>query len=316
MDTINHNNNNNNSHVDKHHGYRRLSGDVETSPSGTEVLGLQRTRSVRASFRRLGARWKTPSTTATKTSAPKTSCVEPLVPKDSVNSIQLQHKQLNEVIDKQLTPGPLGGKSKSRFDKPHLSYYKHDNFGRTKKVKQLKRIGSSGGLRGSKENWWPTEMPANVPSKAAAILEIPVNAAQFNRDTSAWLMNNHTTSTTSLVPSELYGNGGQFRFLKRSVSLNEEARKKAEATEGKPRTATIRRGSVWANSTLSKSRIHAFFFCYHLYLFIPYLHYYIYLSCFFFLFLTRLLFAFFIYLLRTHPARPRHQTHINSIEKR
>lgn len=89
----------------------------------------------------------------------------------------------------------------------------------------------------------------NVPSKAAAILQIPMSAEQFNRDTSAWFMSNRLT-TVNPIPSGsaevTTGFGGQLRFLKRSVSLSQESQEKE-----KPRTATIRRGSVWANSTLS-----------------------------------------------------------------
>lgn len=126
------------------------------------------------------------------------------------------------------------------------------------------------------------DVPANVPSKAAAILEIPVNAEQFNRNTSAWFrsaggadnarfgsgggghkvkhvdgsvganagikLNVGSAETTASNSTAL--STGHFKLLKRSVSLNEEAAK--STLTGKPRTATIRRGSVWANSTLSK----------------------------------------------------------------
>lgn len=257
--------------IDKHHCYRRLSAELSTSPSGrAEEPCLQRTRSVRASFRRLGARWKTPSSAASKTSVNVTGTPARQSAPDSHDSTG--QPQIANVVDVTRTPGPLGStssQSTSRFDKHHqYAQYKNDLFARTKKTKHLKRTG---GLRGdTKENWWPTDMPVNVPSKAAAILEIPVNAEQFNRNTSAWLMSGRTPSSASTAAAAATSGStssrsaevekpsssgfgvanGQFRFLKRSVSLNEEARKKAEA---KPRTATIRRGSVWANSTLSKT---------------------------------------------------------------
>lgn len=253
--------------TDKHHSYRRLSVDnAPDSPSETEVLGLHRTRSVRASFRRLGARWKTPApkTPAPKAPAPKTpaSSTTVLKPdgligdnKDHLNSINQQiPTDSTESVDKVLTSARLvEAPSKPRFDKHYLSHYKNDFFGRTKKAKHLKRVGASGlgGLRiASKDNFWPIDMPTNVPTKAAAILEIPMSAEQFNRDTSAWFMRNSTTTVNPIPsgPAEVNGFGGQFRFLKRSISLSQEAKRQEE---DKPRTATIRRGSVWANSTLS-----------------------------------------------------------------
>lgn len=239
---------------DKHHSYRRLSADNAGSPCESEVLGLHRTRSVRASFRRLGARWKTP---APKTPAPKPNTNQPPGSIDEVfKENQLNNKHISELVDKVLTPVRLvEAPSKPRFDKHYLSHYKSDIFGRTKKAKHLKRIGASGpgGLRtGSKENYWPMDLPNNVPSKAAAILEIPMSSEQFNRDTSAWFMSNRSTTVNPIPsgPAETIGFGGQFRFLKRSVSLNQEPKKEEDDKE-KPRTATIRRGSVWANSTLS-----------------------------------------------------------------
>lgn len=164
-----------------------------------------------------------------------------------------QQQHLQQLHHQQQPPTPS---AKQRFERQFLQY-KGDHFGRTKKKKQLKRSGTIGGLRNAKENWLPPmdEVPANVPSKAAAILEIPVNAEQFNRTTSAWLLAGGSSSVISATPSVSTapsGLSGHFKLLKRSVSLNEEANKSTSGIGAKPRTATIRRGSVWANSTLSK----------------------------------------------------------------
>lgn len=171
---------------------------------------------------------------------------------------QQQHQQ---------PPSLGGGGVRQRFERQFLQY-RGDTFARAKKKKQLKRSGCGGGahlggLRNAKENWPMDAVPAHVPSKAAAILEIPVNAEQFQRTTRAWLLGggksveNAETTNQSIAPtssSAATGGGlsGHFKLLKRSVSLNEEAAK-AQGS-GKPRTATIRRGSVWANSTLSKQK--------------------------------------------------------------
>lgn len=172
--------------------------------------------------------------------------------------VPLCHADYDEPVNCHQQQQPPTPSAKQRFERQFLQY-KGDHFGRTKKKKQLKRSGTIGGLRNAKENWLPPmdQVPANVPSKAAAILEIPVNAEQFNRTTSAWLLaggSSSANSATASVASAPSGLGGHFKLLKRSVSLNEEANKSSGGgIGGKPRTATIRRGSVWANSTLSKN---------------------------------------------------------------
>lgn len=189
--------------------YRRLSMESKlptTSADGGN--GLQRSRSVRASFRLLGARWKAP-TVITQPAAEQTA---------------------GEVI--RINTTSTTSSFTKRFDKQLPHKYKRDHF---LKAKHKKLKSNSGRAALTNENWFPTAMPENVPPKAAAILEIPVNVdrEQFNRNTSQFLMN-----------------GVQFKFLKRSVSLNSDVAVVKDAQ--KPRTATIRRGSVWANSTLSK----------------------------------------------------------------
>lgn len=182
--------------------YRRLSMESKSPTTANGGNGLQRSRSVRASFRLLGARWKAPSAAVTT------------------------ERTAGEVVRINTTSNTFT----KRYDKQLPNKYKSDHF---LKAKQKKLKSNVGRATLTNENWLPTAMPENVPPKAAAILEIPVNVdrEQFNRNTSQFLMN-----------------GVQFKFLKRSVSLNNDVVKDTD----KPRTATIRRGSVWANSTLSK----------------------------------------------------------------
>lgn len=269
-----------------------------TTAASAASAGLQRSRSVRASFRLLGARWKsaTPqlqtqrppqpqpqshqhqpaaqldataalsspyrqranTTTTTTTTvlsvipAPEqqeSRCVQQAASTGDLRVVSLCRPDYVEHGHTDDQPPAAPASAKQRFERQFMQYNR-DHFGRTKKKKQLKRSGTIGGLRNAKENWLPRmdDVPANVPSKAAAILEIPVNAEQFNRTTSAWLLAGGSSSATATPPSGL---SGHFKLLKRSVSLNDEANK-STGIGGKPRTATIRRGSVWANSTLSK----------------------------------------------------------------
>lgn len=193
--------------------YRRLS--MESKSPTTAKLGgngLQRSRSVRASFRLLGARWKAPTA--------------PVIPQPQPTA----ERTAGEVV--RINTASNTASFTKRYDKQLPNKYKSDHF---LKAKHKKLKSNSGRATLAKENWLPTAMPENVPPKAAAILEIPVNVdrEQFNRNTSQFLMN-----------------GVQFKFLKRSVSLTNDVAVDKDAE--KPRTATIRRGSVWANSTLSK----------------------------------------------------------------
>lgn len=192
--------------------YRRLSMESKLSTTANGGNGLQRSRSVRASFRLLGARWKAPA-------APVIAQPQPIAERTSGEVVRINTTSNTAIFTK-------------RFDKQLPNKYKSAHF---LKAKQKKLKSNSGRATVTKENWLPTAMPENVPPKAAAILEIPVNLdrEQFNNNTSQFLMN-----------------GVQFKFLKRSVSLNSDVAVLKDAE--KPRTATIRRGSVWANSTLSK----------------------------------------------------------------
>lgn len=137
--------------------------------------GLHRSRSVRASFRLLGTRWKPP--------------------------------------DKNLDQQPIIGVKKETKDFliEHL------------KSEKIKKINSKENLDDL------TKIPLNVAPKAAALLQIPIVANYSNK-------------------SEFNGNKKLFeiktRILNRSISLKE--------SNHEPKTATIRRGSVWANSTSSK----------------------------------------------------------------
>lgn len=157
--------------------------------SGCEK-GLHRSRSVRASFRLLGTRWKPPD---------KNSDQQPII----------------------------GGVKKETKDFliEHL---------KSEKIK--KNV--------LKENFEDlTKIPLNVAPKAAALLQIPIVANYSNNN-----------------KSEFSGNKKLFeiktRILNRSISLKE--------SNHEPKTATIRRGSVWANSTSSKD----FFLFYFIFCFI------------------------------------------------
>lgn len=77
-------------------------------------------------------------------------------------------------------------------------------------------------------------------SKTDIKLELPIDKDLFNQRTSTFLMNSN------------------LNLLKRSMSL-----KKYGTDDGKgvQRTATIRKGSVWANSTSSKIIVCLFIFC-------------------------------------------------------
>lgn len=200
--------------------YRRLSMESQSSTTANGGNGLQRSRSVRASFRLLGARWKAPT-------APV------------ITQAQTAERRAGEVVRINTTSNTAT--FTKRFDKQLPNKYKSDHF---LKAKQKKLKSNSGRTTVTKENWLPTAMPENVPPKAAAILEIPVNLdrEQFNRNTSQFLMN-----------------GVQFKFLKRSVSLTNDVAVVKDVE--KPRTATIRRGSVWANSTLSKDLKKMYSYC-------------------------------------------------------
>lgn len=190
--------------------YRRLSMESKSPTTANGGIGLQRSRSVRASFRLLGARWKAPPASVIK---------QPTVERTAGEVVRINTTANTATFTK-------------RFDKQLPNKYKSDHFLKTKKKKLKSNYGRATLIE---ENWLPSAMPENVPPKAAAILEIPVNVdrEQFNRNTSQFLMN-----------------GVQFKFLKRSVSLTNDVAVVKDAE--KPRTATIRRGSVWANSTLSK----------------------------------------------------------------
>lgn len=222
--------------------YRRLSADAISTPSAAPSLaaaGFQRTRSIRASFRLLGSRWKAPSAATAHKS-------------DSTDAVALS----GEVVAIQ-TSVPSASATSS-FKKVQ-NKYKSDRFHKTKQ-KKLRGIRNNATSKLAKENWQPTAMPEYIPAKAAAILEIPIDREQFNRKTSQFLMMGEPTKTATVAPPPPL-TGLQFRFLKRSVSLNNEAAQKKETAAAKPpRTATIRRGSVWANSTLSKEWLEVFFF--------------------------------------------------------
>lgn len=183
--------------------YRRLSG---SNP------GLRRSRSVRASFRLLGTRWKPP--------LKKSDQSPPTESSDFVFEQQKQQQQHQHIEHSE--------NLKNNFKR---FFHKENQL----PPKQITHI---------------TDMPQNVAPKAAAILEIPVNCDQFNRSTSAFLLSSE-----------------HFKILKRSISLKDEDCG-TRMLESKlclppvttkqpppipPRTATIRRSSVWANSTLSKS---------------------------------------------------------------
>lgn len=205
--------------------YRRLSGEYPSSGgrASSNGIGLQRTRSVRASFRLLGSRWR----------AAQSQHEEPIITTPP------------EIIKNELAPpGEIVLiNCNKKFEKQYPNKLKSEHFLKAKQ-KKLKSSQSTGRIVTTKENWHPMAMPEYVPPKAAAILQIPttLNSEQFNRNTQAFLLN-----------------GSQFRFLKRSVSLNTDCntntiksfQKNSNAKDSTQRTATIRRGSVWANSTIS-----------------------------------------------------------------
>lgn len=150
--------------------------------SGCEK-GLHRSRSVRASFRLLGTRWKPPDKNS-----------------EQQKIIGVVKKETKDFL---------------------IEHLKSEN------IKKVKNINS-------KENMDDlTKIPLNVAPKAAALLQIPIVGDYSN--------NNNNKS-------DFVGNKKIFemktRILNRSISLKE--------SKQEPKTATIRRGSVWANSTSSK----------------------------------------------------------------
>lgn len=151
--------------------------------SGCEK-GLHRSRSVRASFRLLGTRWKPPD-------------------KNS---------------EQQAVVGAVKKETKDFL----IEHLKSEN------IKKVKKIN----LKENMEDL--TKVPLNVAPKAAALLQIPIVADYSN--------NNNIKSDFSANNKKLFEI--KTRILNRSISLKE--------SNQEPKTATIRRGSVWANSTSSK----------------------------------------------------------------
>lgn len=173
--------------------HRRLSG------SNSE---LRRTRSVRASFRLLGSRWK---------------------PNRNNDSTSNNNKELKSNIDYQQLDAI---KKFSDKVKNHLN--DNNNNNNNGKIKTNRKLFKAF----SKENVIIGDMTDTalfLPPKSAAILQIPGSGEDFNRNTCQFLL-----SSPNL------------RILKRSESM-----KIAAAAPAGPKTATIRRGSVWANSTSS-----------------------------------------------------------------
>lgn len=76
-------------------------------------------------------------------------------------------------------------------------------------------------------------------SKTEIKLELPIDKDLFNQRTSTFLMN------------------ANLKLLKRSMSLKNYG---TDDGKGVQRTATIRKGSVWANSTSSKSLLFVYYF--------------------------------------------------------
>lgn len=165
--------------------HRRLSG------SNSE---LRRTRSVRASFRLLGSRWK------------------PLTNRNNDGKDLIQSTNSNK--------GVLDTKKPSDKVKNQLN-----EIGKVKTNHKYFRAFS-------KENVAVISvMPGvTVPTKtASAVLKISGIEEDFNRNTCDFLLS-----------------ADNLRVLKRSLSM------KSVPPAAGQRTATIRRGSVWANSASSK----------------------------------------------------------------
>lgn len=147
--------------------------------------GLHRSRSVRASFRLLGTRWKPPD----------------------------KNSEQQQII------GAVKKETKDFL----IEHLKSEN------IKKVKKINSKENLEDL------TKIPMNVAPKAAALLQIPIVADYSNNNKSDFSGNKKVFEIKT-------------RILNRSISLKESNKE--------PKTATIRRGSVWANSTSSK-----IFFC-------------------------------------------------------
>lgn len=82
---------------------------------------------------------------------------------------------------------------------------------------------------------------SNIKSKAEIKLKLPIDKELFNQRTSVFLMNSN------------------LKLLKRSMSVKNYG---TDDDKGVQRTATIRKGSVWANSTSSKIIVSHFFYYY------------------------------------------------------
>lgn len=173
--------------------HRRLSG------SNSE---LRRTRSVRASFRLLGSRWK------------------PLTNRnDGKDLIKSSNKDL-------LDTKKQSEKVKNQFNENGKVKTNHKYF----RAFSKENVAVINDMPGA------VLLPTNT---ASAILKIPAGIEEdFNRNTSDFLLS-----------------ADNLRVLKRSLSM------KSVPPAGQ-RTATIRRGSVWANSASSKFPIlfYPFFF--------------------------------------------------------
>lgn len=185
---------------DKDRSFRRLSG------SNQQAQPFRRTRSVRASLRLIGARWKPPAKQEPpyKFSTPSKDIIAQF---ERLNN----NEQHSEVIVKSEQEAGDG------------------NLKIRNNLKLLQAF--------AKENVRTDSVPLNVAPKAAAILQIPTAVASQ----SSRLVNGKEVN-------HLIFNGGMIPVLKRSTSLKDEE-------QTLPKTATIRRGSVWANSSSSKNNI-------------------------------------------------------------
>lgn len=186
--------------------HRRLSG------SNSE---LRRTRSVRASFRLLGSRWKPNRNNSCSNNT------------DSTLSVTTSNKDYQHVD---------AIKKFSEKVKNHLNDNNNNAAGKIKTNRKLFQAFSKENVIIRSDMTDTLFLP---PKTTAAILQIPGTGEDFNRNTCKFLL-----SSPNL------------RILKRSESM------KSTAAAAGPKTATIRRGSVWANSTSSNFFFFLFLFCF------------------------------------------------------
>lgn len=196
--------------------YRRMS---DTTPSPV----LRRSKSVRASFRMLGSRWKPSSNNANKFDN------TPLKKEKKTDFISDRFgREFNQNVKKAMTetveaPPPI--KNKSKF----FHAFAKENFS----VKSFNN-----------------DIPTNVAPKAAALLQIPLNR-EVTTATRERTYNFHNTLNLDRNACDLIANSKQFKLLK-SLTQNDN---NIDQDKELFKPATIRRAPYWTNNLAYNSKI-------------------------------------------------------------